>query len=236
MSPAWRELGKLRSRAADRWFMTCDHSDWYSGAARYLREGAQLRLVLVCDHCGAERAQLGRIDYRVQPRCLVMQTAELIARELGLSEELTIRVRLGAMVCRAGRDQLSRGILNKKGSLTREEWTEVRRQPELAAALLSDVSLDDIREWILCHRERPDGSGYPRGLVGEQIPLEARILAVAEAYAAMVSDRPHRARRDHEDACMELVRCAGTQFDAAVVKAFVTASLPRNPLLLSAAA
>jgi HD-GYP domain-containing protein (c-di-GMP phosphodiesterase class II) len=216
--------------------MVCEHSEWYSGAARYLREAAQLRLVLVCDACGAERAQLGRIDYRLQPRCLVVHLAELIARELGLSEELTVRVRFAAMVCRAGRDQLSPEILNKKGPLTREEWTEVRRQPELAAALLSDVNLDDIREWILCHRERPDGRGYPRGLVGGQIPLEARILAVADAYAAMVSDRPHRARRDHEDACLELGRCAGTQFDAAVVQAFVTGSLPLNPLLLSTAA
>ena len=216
--------------------MACEHSEWYSGAARYLREAAQLRLVLVCDACGAERAQLGRIDYRLQPRCLVVHLAELIARELRLSEELTVRVRFAAMVCRAGRDQLSPEILNKKGPLTREEWTEVRRQPEIAAALLSDVNLDDIREWILCHRERPDGRGYPRGLVGEQIPLEARILAVADAYAAMVSDRPHRTRRDHVHACLELVRCAGTQFDAAVVQAFVIASLRRNPLLLGTAA
>ncbi|MGD0455139.1 MAG: HD domain-containing phosphohydrolase [Solirubrobacteraceae bacterium] len=216
--------------------MACDHSTWYSGAARYLRAAAQLRLVLVCDICGAERAQLGRIDYRLQPRCFVVHLAELIARELGLSEDLTARVRLAAMVCRAGRDQLSPEIVNKKGPLTREEWTEVRRQPELAAALLSHVNLDDIREWIRCHRERPDGRGYPRGLVGERIPLEARILAVADAYAAMVSDRPHRIRRDHEDACLELVRCAGTQFDTAVVQAFVAASLPRSPLLLSAAA
>jgi len=189
----------------------------------------------VCDVCGAERAQLGMISYHVQPLCLVVHLAELTARELGLSEELTSRVRFAAMVCRAGRDQLSPEILNKKGPLTREEWIEVRRQPEFAAALLSDVNLDDMREWLLCHRERPDGRGYPRGLVGEQIPLEARILAVADAYAAMVSDRPHRARRDHEDACLELVRCAGTQFDAAVVEAFVTASTQRNRLLGAAA-
>lgn len=216
--------------------MACDHSAWYSGAARYLREAAQLRLVLVCDICGAERAQLGRIDYRLQPRCLVVHLAELIARELGLSEDLTVRVRFAAMVCRAGRDQLSSEIVNKKGRLTREEWTEVRHQPELAAALLSDINFDDIREWIRCYRERPDGRGYPRGLVGKQIPLEARILAVADAYAAMVSDRPHHIRRDHEDACLELVRGAGTQFGTAVVQAFVTASLRPNPLLLSAAA
>ncbi len=216
--------------------VACDHSEWYSGATRYLREAAQLRLVLVCDVCGAERAQLGRIDYRLQPRCLVVHVAELIARELGLSEDQAMRVRFAAMVSRAGRDRLSPEIVNKKGPLTREEWTEVRRQPELAAAVLSDVDLEDIRGWILCHRERPDGRGYPRGLVGKQIPLEARILAVADAYAAMVSDRPHCVRRDHQDACLELVRCAGTQFDTAVVEAFVAASTGRNPLPLSVAA
>lgn len=216
--------------------VACDHSAWYSGEARYLRDSAQLRLVLVCDSCGAERAQLGRIEYHVEPRCLVVHLAELTARELDLSEELIVRVRFAAMVCRVGRDQLSPEILSKHGPLTREEWNEVRREPELAAALLSDINLDDIREWILCMRERPDGLGYPRGLVGRQIPLEARILAVADAYAAMVSDRPHRPRRRHEEACLELVRCAGTQFDMGVVQAFLTASLQRNRLLLGVAA
>jgi HD-GYP domain-containing protein (c-di-GMP phosphodiesterase class II) len=215
--------------------MACDHSASHTGAARYERQSAKLRLVLVCDACGAERAQLGRIDYLIQPRCLVVHVADLIARELGLSEALIARVRFAAMVCRAGRELLAAGILNKKGPLSRDEWTVLRRQPELAAALLSDVNVDDIREWVLCHRERPDGRGYPRGLLCTQIPLEARILAVAEAYAAMVSERPHRARRDGEAACLELLRCAGTQFDADVVKAFVIAWRRRNRPLSAAA-
>ena len=112
----------------------------------------------------------------------------------------------------------------------------MHRHPELGAALLEDENLTDIREWILCHRERPDGSGYPRGLRGEQIPLEARILAVADAYAAIVSDRAYRKARDHDEACRELERCAGTQFDDRVVAAFLTASQRRNPLLARAAA
>lgn len=102
----------------------------------------------------------------------------------------------------------------------RKVGAEVRRQPELAAALLADSSFDDIRDWVMSHRERPDGSGYPRGLRGQEIFLEARILAVVEAYAAMTSDRPYRAARDHEDAILELIRCGGQQFDAAVVDAF----------------
>jgi HD-GYP domain-containing protein (c-di-GMP phosphodiesterase class II) len=216
--------------------MACDHSASYSGAAHYLREAGQLQLVLVCDECGAQRGELGKVDYTLQPRTLAVHVAELIARELGLCDQLVARVRFAAMVCRAGRDQLSAEILNQKGPLTRGEWSEVRRQPELAAALLSDVKFDDIRAWILCHRERPDGRGYPRGLCAGRIPLEARILAVADAYAAMVSDRPHRARRGHEDACGELARCAGTQFDGTVVRAFLVAARDHEPGLLRSAA
>lgn len=209
--------------------MACDHSASHSGGARYLRKVSQLQLVLVCDGCGAERAQLGRVDYRLEPRRLVVQVSELIARELDLSDAQTDRVRFAALVCGVGRNQIPGSILSKPGPLTSEEWGEVQRQPEVAAALLGDVSMDDIREWILCHRERPDGTGYPRGLTGAQIPLEARVLAVADAYTAMISDRPYRARLEHQEACQELIRCAGTQFDVEAVKAFLRASLEHGP-------
>jgi HD-GYP domain-containing protein (c-di-GMP phosphodiesterase class II) len=215
--------------------MTCNHSALHSGGTRYLREGSQLEMVLVCDGCGTTRAQLGRIDYSPNPRLLAWHLAELTACELGLTQEQIARVRFAALVCEMGREQIPPEILNKRGPLTDQEWAEVRRQPELGAALLSDVSLDDIREWILCHRERPDGSGYPRGLVGEQIPLEARILSVIDAYIAMINERPHRPRRRHRDACLELSRCAGTQFDDAVVRAFLSASRRRDPRLAPAA-
>ena len=145
-------------------------------------------------------------------------------------------MRFAALVCGQCRDRIPVEILQKRGPLDGDEWAQVRRHPELGAALLNDVSLQDIREWILCHRERPDGSGYPRGLHGEQIPLESRILAVTDAYSAIVSDRPYRPARSHEQACDELLRCAGTQFDELVVDAFLKASLQRNPLLARAAA
>jgi HD-GYP domain-containing protein (c-di-GMP phosphodiesterase class II) len=216
--------------------MACDHSALHSGGARYLREAAQLRLVLVCDECGAERAELDTMDYAPSARCFAGHLAELTARELRLGEMQVVRVRFAALVCSVGRDEIRPEILNKQGPLSQEEWVEVCRQPELGAALLGDASFDDIREWILCHRERPDGSGYPRGLVGDEIALEARILAVTDAYVAMTSDRPYRLTRSHEEACSELVRCSGTQFDAAVVRAFVSASTRRNPHLARAAA
>jgi HD-GYP domain-containing protein (c-di-GMP phosphodiesterase class II) len=214
--------------------MACDHSASQSGGARYLSHTGELQLALVCDRCGAEQLRLGRIQYRPDPRRLVVQLAELTARELGLGAKQTARVRFAALVCASGRDQISPAILRKRGPLTPAEWAEVQRQPELAAALLSDVSMEDIREWILCHRERPDGTGYPRGLRDEQIPLEARILAVADAYEAMISDRPYRVGRDHRGACQELLRCAGTQFDAPVVAAFLRAVAEAEPQLPAA--
>lgn len=206
----------------------CDHSGLHSGGARYLRELGQLVLLLVCDDCGAERAEFGTIEYAPNPRRLIARLAELTALALGLGAGHTARVRFAALVCAVGRDQISPEILAKRGPLSDAEWAEVRRQPELSAAVLGDVSRDDIREWILCHRERPDGSGYPRGLTAEQIPLEARILAVCDAYTAMVSDRPHRLRRTHVEACAELVRNARSQFDAEVVEALLSTRLVRE--------
>jgi len=216
--------------------MGCDHSALQSGEARYLPATGELELMLVCDACGAPCKPLGRVEFQLRPRRFVGHLAELTGRELGLDEPQTARLRFAALVCGQCRDQIPAEIAGKRGPLTPEEWVEVRRHPELGAALLGDVSLEDIREWILCHRERPDGTGYPRGLSGEEIPLEARILAVTDAYTAIVSDRPHRPARGHEEACEELLRCAGTQFDAAVVAAFLAAVPLHNPLLARAAA
>jgi HD-GYP domain-containing protein (c-di-GMP phosphodiesterase class II) len=192
-------------------------------------------LVLICDICGMERAELGDVDYRPRARLIVGHLAELTARELNLSDSQVERVRFAAMICDVGRDQIPVEILNKRGQLTPTELVEVRRQPELGAALLSDPSFDDIRNWILSRRERIDGLGYPRGLQGGEIPLEARILAVCEAYVAMTSPRPHAPTLDHGQALAELRRCAGTQFDTSVVQAFVRAAALRQPRPAAAA-
>jgi response regulator RpfG family c-di-GMP phosphodiesterase len=209
--------------------VACNHSGPHSGAARYERNAARLRLVLVCDRCGAEQNEFGNVGYRPQGRRFVGQLAEWTARELELSEPQIARVRFAALVCDVGRDRIPAEILNKRGPLTDEEWVEVRRQPELGAALLSDTSFDDIRDWIANRRERPDGNGYPRGLSAAEVPLEARILAVVDAYVAMRSDRAHRPARPHHEATAELLDGAGTQFDASVVAAFVRAATLHLP-------
>jgi HD-GYP domain-containing protein (c-di-GMP phosphodiesterase class II) len=216
--------------------MGCDHAGGQSAVGRYLKDVHKLRLVMVCDECGMELGELDRIDYEPHARRFVAHLAELTAQEMGLTDGQVAKVRLAALICGLGRDQIRAEILNKVGPLDDEEWEEVRSEPEFGAALLSEASFVDIREWILAHRERPDGRGYPHGLFRGQIPIEARILAVSQAYAAMTAERPYRLTRNHREACQELWRCAGTQFDLGVVQAFLRASLHRNEHLARAAA
>jgi putative nucleotidyltransferase with HDIG domain len=147
--------------------------------------------------------------------------AELTARELGLKASLVERVRLAGVMHDIGKIGVTDAILRKPGPLSEEEWAEMRRHPEIGARLLAAAEFDDIREWIVAHHERPDGRGYPHGLRDEQIPLEAKILAVSDAYEAMTSDRVYRPSIGREAARAELRRGAGGQFDARVVAAFL---------------
>jgi diguanylate cyclase (GGDEF)-like protein/putative nucleotidyltransferase with HDIG domain len=148
--------------------------------------------------------------------------AEMMARELRLPEHSVGRVRLGGILHDVGKVSVPDAILRKPGRLTEEEWEIVRRHPELGAQILEHENLADVRAWVGAHHERPDGNGYPLGLKGAELPLEARILAVADAYEAMTSDRTYRAAIGHEAARRELERCTGTQFDRDVVQAFLS--------------
>ena len=147
--------------------------------------------------------------------------AEMMARELGLAEERVERVRLAGLLHDIGKIGISDGVLSKPGPLDADEWQEMRTHPEIGARLLSRAEFEDLRAWILAHHERPDGLGYPYKLSGDQIPLEARILAVADAYEAMTADRCYRPALGESAARAELEAGAGTQFDAPVVAAFL---------------
>jgi diguanylate cyclase (GGDEF)-like protein/putative nucleotidyltransferase with HDIG domain len=147
--------------------------------------------------------------------------AEMMARELGLPEERVGRVRLAGLLHDIGKVGVPDSILRKSSQLTVAEYEVIKRHPELGTQILEHPSLADVRDWVGAHHERPDGGGYPLGLLGDQIPLEARILAVADAYEAMTSDRSYRSALTNSHARAELTRAAGTQFDARVVGALL---------------
>ena len=149
--------------------------------------------------------------------------AELIATELGFAPKHAERVRLAGLVHDIGKTGVSDRLLTKSGPLDPDEWRSVRTHPEIGARLLAHPEFEDLREWVLAHHERPDGGGYPFGLSGDDIPIEARILAVADAYEAMTSERAYRSALGDEVAVAELRAGAGTQFDAAVVGVFLEA-------------
>ena len=147
--------------------------------------------------------------------------AEMIAAELGLEPERVERVKLAGVLHDIGKVGVPDEVLQKAGPLDDAEWQEIHKHCELGSRLLSGAGLEDLASWVLSHHERPDGNGYPGGLAGAEIPPEARILAVADAYEAMVADRCYRMGIGVERAREELENGAGTQFDALVVEAFL---------------
>jgi diguanylate cyclase (GGDEF)-like protein/putative nucleotidyltransferase with HDIG domain len=149
--------------------------------------------------------------------------AAMMAKQLGFSAQSVERIKLAGMLHDVGKVGVPDSILNKPTKLTDGEFQIIKTHPQLGAQILEHSSLADIRAWVGAHHERPDGRGYPRGLSGEQLPLEAGILAVADAYEAMTSDRAYRSSIGPVAAQAELERCIGTQFDASVVKALLTA-------------
>jgi len=151
----------------------------------------------------------------------VARCAAALARHLRLPEEDVERVRIAALLRDVGEVGVAESILSKPGPLDARERLEVERHPEIGARIVGTAQLGRVGEWILTHHERPDGQGYPRGLRGHQIPLEGRIVAVADAYAAMTAERPYRRPFSAHRAKAELQARAGTQFDHDVVEAFL---------------
>ncbi len=145
-----------------------------------------------------------------------------LAGVISLPESKIADLRLLARFHDIGKVGIPDSILFKPGPLTAGEYTEMKRHSEIGHRIaVSSPDLSCIADWILKHHEWWNGEGYPLRIKGEEIPLECRILAIADAYDAMTSDRPYRNALPHEEVVVELKRCAGTQFDPRLVKIFL---------------
>lgn len=165
-----------------------------------------------------------RDPYTTEHSQQVAALSLLMADELRLPEQRRETLWLGALLHDIGKITVREEILRKPGILASTEWTEIRQHPLTGAELLTAVLGDDpIVEIVVGHHERFDGGGYPRGLRGDGIPLLVRAVSVADAFSAMVHDRPYRKGLSQDEAVTELRRCAGAQFDPEMVELFVRA-------------
>ena len=151
----------------------------------------------------------------------VAALCQAIATELDHDSKTVTAVRLAGLVHDVGKIGVPDAILQKPAKLTPEEFEVIKGHSALGHKILIGTDLDEQAPWVLHQHERMDGRGYPGGLAGDDIPLEARILHVADAFEAMTSDRPYRRGMTVEDATSELLRRAGTQFDPACVSALL---------------
>jgi len=149
---------------------------------------------------------------------LVSTLAEGIGVQLGLDSETADQLKLAGLLHDLGKIGLPDAVLKEARMLTEEEQAIVRRHPEFGHSLLEGLGLDQVQDWVLHHHEHWDGSGYPGGLAGEEIPLGARIILVADTYVAITTDRPYRSAQSEATALRELRAHAGSQFDPAVVE------------------
>jgi diguanylate cyclase (GGDEF)-like protein/putative nucleotidyltransferase with HDIG domain len=163
--------------------------------------------------------------------------AALIAEAMAMSDAEVEEIRLGGVLHDIGKVGIPENILNKSGPLNPDEWETMKSHVRFGAKILDPLTpLARIREMVLHHHEYYDGSGYPDALGGEKIPLGARIIAIADAYDTITSDRTYKKARRAADALAELERCANAQFDGAIVEVFVRTmrALP-NPVIEVAA-
>src|SRR5437868_7478522 len=150
--------------------------------------------------------------------------ATRLAQWLGWSERRIAELRAAVPLHDVGKITISAKILHKRGPLDERELAEIRTHPEAGATLIgTENSTEDALPYVLHHHERWDGGGYPSGRAGTSIPPGARLLAVVDAYDAMISTRPYRRALPRRHALAEIERCAGTQFDPDIASAFLRA-------------
>jgi diguanylate cyclase (GGDEF)-like protein/putative nucleotidyltransferase with HDIG domain len=177
-------------------------------------------------------------DHYTRAHCeSTAEYAVMLAQEIGLSPSAQRTLRLAALLHDVGKICIPDDILRKPGQLTPEEFAVIKHHVSIAEHLIVDVpNAEEVREIARHHHERFDGSGYPDGLRGEEIPHLARILAVGDAFSAMTLDRPHRTGLPQEEAYAELQRVAGAQLDSDLVQAFgrVLTAVEEDPAVSAA--
>ena len=187
------------------------------GAYREINDTYTLTLEALVTALDARECETGNHSQRV------VRTTLAIADRMGIFGEEREHIARGALLHDIGKIGVPDHVLLKPGKLTEQEWADMRKHPEIGARILSGIQfLEPAAEIVLAHQERWDGLGYPRGLKGEEIPIGARIFAVADALDAITSDRPYRRGRDLAYAREEIGRYSGTQFDPKVVEHFLS--------------
>lgn len=188
---------------------------------------ARLHQEIVGDHKRTVKALVAAVDARDPYTCghseRVTKYALLGGISLSLSDEDLEVIEYAGMLHDIGKIGVSDTILCKPSRLTNEEWVMMRQHPEIGAKILEDIPfLEKARELVLYHHERYDGKGYPEGLAGKEIPIGARLLAIADAFDTMTTDRSYRAAPGIDYAVSELYRCSRTQFCPRAVRAFIS--------------
>ena len=152
----------------------------------------------------------------------ISKTSLKIGKVLGLDKDLMAEIEMASLLHDIGNIAINSEILEKESTLTSVEYEEVKRHAEIGYQILKSVdTYTNLSDYVLSHHECWNGTGYPRGIKGEEIPLISRIIAVAAAFEAMISDRPYRVAHTKDDAINEIIKKSGTQFDPNIVKAFL---------------
>jgi len=163
----------------------------------------------------------------------VAQLSHAISIQLGFTPDKAERVRIAGLVHDVGKIGVPEGILLKQGRLTDDEFGAIKKHPEIGHRILRDIiGMDDVLPGVLYHHERYDGKGYPRGIAGQNIPLVARIICLADTFDAMSSTRSYRAALSREQVLEEIRRCSNAQFDPKLVEAFLRVDLSEFDTLL----
>lgn len=190
--------------------------------ARRIREAERMKAALAGTVNAIMRTLEKRDPYTAGHQTRVAGIAVAIARRMGFTESRIDGLRMGASLHDVGKMYVPSEILNRPGKLTAAEFAIIKAHPETGYDIVKDVDFPwPVARMLLEHHERMDGTGYPNGLCGEEILLEARIIAVADVFESMTSHRPYRPALGREVAMAEITTKRGTHFDAAAVDAFL---------------